>query len=132
MPLGKFKQKFRYGSLKSNIEIPKGRLPNCILSNLQMLFICFTTIIAFSEGGTDFIQGRIGKILLSRGGSEPIFSKYYYGFLQKNNLVPKFRGGSMLRSSPIPPSLIAFIFKTSEYNVDCDYNRSLVFTDMVL
>ena len=47
-------------------------------------------------------RGGSEKIFQSRGGFEPIFSKYIIVFYK----FPKFRGGSILRSSPVPPSLL--------------------------
>ena len=45
-----------------------------------------------SRGGSEFF-------FQFRGGLEPFFPKYYYCF-------PNFRGGSILRSPPVPPSLL--------------------------
>ena len=54
-------------------------------------------------GRNEFILGEDRKFLLiSKGGLEPIFPDIIIVF-------PKFREGSILRSSPVPPSLDIFL-----------------------
>ena len=62
-------------------------------------------------------KGGSIKFSLSKGGSGPIFSKFYYFFtyffqilLLSSIKIPKFKGGSILRSSLVPPSLVNHVF----------------------